>query len=382
MATDLYAVLELDRGATAEAIKKAYRTLARKYHPDVNKAAGAEDKFKEIQKAYSILSDPQKKSQYDQFGVADDSPGGGGGGFGGFGGFGGGAGGFEGFSGESFEDIFDVFFGGGKRSKAGASQNRGPRRGEDLRYDLDLDLEDVAKGLSKEIDIFHLEHCGKCKGTGAESGSGKTTCTHCKGAGQTRTVQRTMLGSFSQVTPCHHCDGTGQVIKNPCKDCHGKGLEKKRKHIKVDIPAGVDKGTRLRVSGEGNHGESGGPAGDLYVFISVKDHKYFERHNDDIYMELELPFIQLILGTEIEVPTLDGKAVLKIPAGTPSHTILRLKGKGIPHLRGFGSGDHHVKVVAGLPKTLTSKEKEILESFAKIQKDNKTGLFDKVRKLF
>ncbi len=380
MASDLYAVLGLDKSASAEAIKKAYRQLARKYHPDVNKESGAEAKFKEVQKAYTVLSDTQKKAQYDQFGVTDDSPGGGSG-FGG-GGFGGGAGGFEGFSAEGFEDIFDVFFGGAKRSRR-PGQPQGPRRGEDLRYDLELTLEEVAKGISKEIDIFHMEHCNTCKGSGAKSGSGKTTCTHCQGTGQIRTVQRTMLGNFSQVVPCHHCDGTGQIIKDPCPNCHGKGLEKKRKHIKVDIPAGVDQGTRLRVGGEGNHGEGGGPAGDLYVFITVKDHKYFHRDSNDIYMELELPFYQLILGTEVEVPTLEGKAVLKVPAGTQTNTILRLKGKGISHLRGFGNGDQHVKVLAKFPTAVSGKEKELLQDYAHLQKSEKSGnLFEHVKKIF
>jgi len=377
MAQDLYAVLGVTKGASADEIKKAYRTQARKYHPDVNKDAGAEAKFKEIQKAYGVLSDSHKKAQYDQFGVADDSPGGQG--------FGGGAG-FEGFGAESFEDIFDVFFGGGRRGKSsggGSAGQSGPRRGEDLRYDLELTLEQVAKGLSEKIEIFHLEICTTCSGSGAKSKSGKSTCTFCKGSGQVRTVQRTMLGNFSQVSPCHHCEGSGQVIKDPCNKCHGKGLEKKRKEIKVDIPAGVDRGTRLRVSGEGNHGEGGGPAGDLYVFIEIKNHRYFHREGNDIAIEIEVPYLQMILGAEVEVPTLEGKALLKIPAGTQSHTTLRLKGKGIPNLRGFGNGDLYVKVIAILPKSLTSKEKELLESLSGLQKPTKSNnLFDCVRKLF
>jgi molecular chaperone DnaJ len=378
MAEDLYKRLDLDKNASEADIKKAYRKLARQYHPDVNKDPGAEDTFKKIQKAYDILSDPQKKAQYDQFGVTDDQPG-----AGGFGGFGG-AGFDGGFSAESFEDIFDVFFGGNRRSGRGGGSRSTARQGEDLRYDMELTLEEVYKGISKEIDIFHLEKCKTCSGSGAEAGTSKETCSHCQGSGQMRTVQRTMLGNFSQVTTCHYCNGTGQIIKNPCKTCHGRGVEKKKKHIKVDIPAGVDQGTRLRVSGEGNHGEGGGPAGDLYVFLSVKKHKYFRREGDDIYMELELPFTQLILGADIEVPTLDGKTLLKIPAGTQSNTTLRLKGKGIPHLRGYGNGDHYVKIQVVLPKTLSTKEKNLIEELAVLQKDSKSSenLFEKVKKMF
>jgi molecular chaperone DnaJ len=372
MSKDLYAVLGVSKSATAEEIKKAYRTLARKYHPDVNKEAGAEEKFKEIQKAYDILSDSNKKAQYDQFGVTDDQPGGG------FGGFGGG--GFEGFSAEGFEDIFDSFFGGGRRT---AKRPQGPRQGEDLRYDLEITLEEAAKGLKKEIEIFHLEHCGTCKGSGAKAGTTKTECSHCKGSGQVRTVQRTMLGSFSQVTPCHHCEGSGQVIKDPCSNCHGKGLEKKRKKIQIDIPAGVDAGTRLRVSREGNCGENAGPPGDLYVFLSVKQHPYFQRDQDDIYIELDLSFAQAILGAELEVPTLEGKAMLRIPEGTQPNTILRLKGKGIPHLRGMGKGDQHVRINVTLPKNLSSKEKELVEAFQNLQKEKtESNIFEKVKKWF
>ena len=353
MAEDLYKVLGLERNASEADIKKAYRQLARTYHPDVNKEAGAEAKFKEVQRAYGILSDSQKKAQYDQYGVTDDQMGGGQGH------------GFGGFSGESMEDIFDSFFGGGGR-RSGRQQS-GPRQGEDLRYDLELTLEDVAKGASKELDIFHMEHCSTCTGSGSQPGSSKTTCSHCNGTGQVRTVQRTMLGNFSQVTTCGHCSGTGEMIKNPCKNCHGKGLEKKKKRIKVDIPAGVETGNKLRVSKEGNYGENGGPPGDLYVFISVRNHAHFERHGQDIYLEIDIPFIQLLLGSEIEIPTVDGLALLKIPAGTQPNTVMRLKNKGIPHLRGFGRGDQHVKLVASIPEKLSSKEKELVEQLAALQ---------------
>lgn len=354
MAEDLYKVLGVDRNASEADIKKAYRQLARTYHPDVNKEAGAEAKFKEIQKAYGILSDSQKKAQYDQYGVTDDQPG-----------FGGGGQGFGGFSAESMEDIFDSFFGGGGRGRS--SRQQGPRQGEDLRYDLELTLEEVAKGVSKELDIFHMEHCSRCSGSGSQPGTSKTTCSHCQGSGQIRTVQRTMLGNFSQVTTCHHCSGTGQMIKNPCLLCHGKGLEKKKKRIKVEVPAGVETGNKLRVAKEGNFGENGGPPGDLYVFLSVKKHSYFERHDQDIYLEIDIPFMHLLIGTEIEIPTVDGDALLKIPLGTQPNTIMRLKNKGIPNLRGFGRGDQHVKLVATLPEKLSSKEKDLVEQLAVLQ---------------
>ena len=358
MSEDLYAVLEVDRGASDTEIKKAYKKLARKYHPDVNKEAGAEDKFKTIQRAYSVLSDPQKKSQYDQYGVADDSPGGGfGGGFEGFGGFSGGAQGFGGF-----DDIFDAFFGGGGGGRRGQG---GPRQGEDLRYDLELNLEEAAEGLNKTLEIFHMEKCSTCSGSGSKKGTSKTTCTQCNGAGQVRTVQRTMLGSFSQVSTCPACHGEGSIIKDPCNTCYGKGIEKQKKKLKVDIPAGVHHGSKIRVSGEGNHGEGGGPAGDLYIFVSVARHQYFERQDDDLFLDLTIPVTQAILGTDIDVPLLNGKASLKIPAGTQSGTNFKLKGKGVPHLRGFGKGDLYVRVQVDTPKSLSGKEKDLVKQLAK-----------------
>ncbi|NDC83103.1 molecular chaperone DnaJ [bacterium] len=368
MAEDLYAILGVQRGASDSEIKKAYRQLARKYHPDVNKDPGAEDQFKKIQRAYAILSDAQKKSQYDQFGVTDDSPSGGGG-----------FGGFEGFSGGGFDDIFDAFFGGGGRQR-----QQGPRRGEDLRYDLELSLEEAAFGVAKEIQIFHLEACGDCSGSGRQSGTPKVTCNHCHGSGQLKTVQRTVLGSFSQVTVCHHCSGSGEVIKNPCKKCHGKGVEKKKKTLSVDIPGGVDDGTKLRVPREGNYGEPGGEPGDLYVFISVKSNKYFRRDGNDIFLEVTVSVADAILGTEIEVPTLDGKAMLKIPSGTQPGTVLRLKGKGIHHLRGHGRGDQHVKIQVFIPTTLTLKEKNLIQEFSSVtaDSDKNKNIFDHVKSWF
>ena len=361
MSIDLYAELGVDKSASADEIKKAYKKLARKYHPDVNKEAGAEDKFKRLQKAYDILSDPQKKSQYDQFGVADDSAGGGG--AHGFGGFGGGAG-FGGMGGD-FEDIFDVFFGGSR----GGGRKQGPSRGEDLRYDLEITLEEATTGVDKEIDIYHLETCSHCDGEGEEPGTGVTTCGQCGGAGQVKMTQRTFLGSFSQVTTCPDCQGSGKVIKTPCTQCHGEGVEKRKKTINVSIPGGVSSGVKLRVTGEGNAGEKGGPSGDLYVFITVEEHHYFERDDEDVYIEVMVPFTQLLLGTTATIPTLTGEASLKVPAGTQSGTKFRLKGKGLPNLNGFGKGDQYVIVHADIPQSLSKEEKQLVESLSSVRSD-------------
>jgi len=369
MAKDLYEVLGVSKNASEAEVKKAYRRLARELHPDVNKAHDAEAKFKEVQKAYEVLSDPKKKSQYDQFGVTDEHfTGGGAGGYGGFGGF-------EGFTGagggeySSFEDIFDVFFGGGQ-GRGARSRKAGPTRGEDLRYDLEITLEEAVLGATKKIDIYHLEACSACKGTGAENGTSKITCPECKGQGQMRTVQRTILGSFSQVITCPTCSGAGQIIKNPCSKCRGRGLEKIKRTIEVKIPPGVDEGTRLRIAAEGNVGEYNGPKGDLYVFIKVSNHKYFKRHDNDLHLEIKIPLTKAILGTEVEVPTIDGKAVLKIPSGTEANTTFRLRGKGIQNIRGFGKGDQQVHVKIAIPKNLSAREKQLIVDFAEIRNEN------------
>ncbi len=352
MAKDLYEIMGVSRTASEADIKKAYRKLALEFHPDVNKDPGAQDKFKEVQKANDILSNPQKKAQYDQYGVTDDQPG--------AGGFGGAGGGFSGFNADSFEDIFDNFFGGGRQSK----RRGGPRPGEDLRYDLEITLEEAAAGVEKKIEIYHLARCKKCEGSGAQPGSSKTTCGKCGGAGQVQTVQRTILGSFSQVITCPECRGAGEIIKNPCSNCHGKGLEKQKRQISVKIPAGVDSGSRLRVSGEGNHGEGGGTPGDLYVFITVKAHAYFKREDDSVYISVNLPYSRLVLGTEITVPSLSGKTKLKIPAGTQPGTLFRLKGKGIAHLQKYGTGDQFVEVTVAVPKSISGKEKKVIQELA------------------
>ncbi|MDA1353638.1 MAG: molecular chaperone DnaJ [bacterium] len=306
MAEDLYATLGLSKGASVAEIKKAYKKMARQYHPDVNKDAGAEDKFKKLQRSYDILSDPKKKSQYDQFGVTDDQMGGGGqGGFGGFGGF----------SGGGFEDIFETFFGG---MGGGARQGGGGRRehrGEDLRYDLEVTLEDITDTKSVSIEIYRMDPCDDCSGSGANGSSGKSTCPECGGAGQVRQVQQTMLGSFTQVATCHVCNGDGQIIKDPCRKCHASGIQKKKSKLQVDVPAGIEDGMKLRMTGKGNSGRNGGPKGDMYVFISVKPHDVFKRDHEDIHVEVDVSVVDAVLGTTINVPTLKGRPSSRFPKG-------------------------------------------------------------------
>ncbi len=355
MSTDLYAELGIDNRASQDDIKRAYKKKARQYHPDVNKDAGAEESFKRIQKSYSILSDAQKKAQYDQYGVADDSAGGGQGG-GGFGGQGTG----------DFEDIFDSFFGGNRTRKSS-----GAVRGDDLRYDLEISLEEAASGVEKDISIYHLESCDTCKGDGAKPGTSKKTCSQCNGQGQVQSVQRSFLGNFTQVVTCPGCRGAGAVIESPCGTCNGSGNEKKQKKLTTNIPGGVEPGVKLRLNGEGNAGTKGGRPGDLYVFIDVMEHPFFERDNNDVYLELRIPFTQLILGTTAIVPTLKGNAKLKIPSGTQSNTKFRLKGKGIPKLNGYGTGDLYVIVHADIPVGVSGKEKNLVETLYTVRGDEK-----------
>jgi len=362
LAVDLYKILGIQRSASEADIKKAYRRLAREFHPDVNKASDAESRFKEVQKAYAILSDAPKRAQYDQFGVTDDQAGGGAGGAGfeGFGGFGG----FEG----TIDDIFESFFSGQGRGGARGGATRTGRRGEDLRYDLELNLVDIIDDVKRKIEIFHMDKCARCDGNGAQPGTSKSTCSDCNGQGQVRIIQKTILGSFSQVSTCQKCGGAGQVIKHPCLVCHGVGLQKKKKVINVDIPAGIDSGTKLRVTGEGNFGESGKNPGDLYLFITVKGDDHFGRDGDDIYSEVELKLTEAVLGTEVNVPILGGSANLRIPEGTQPNTTFRLKGKGVPHMKRFGRGDHHVSVKVNVPHKISPDERQLYEKLAGIKK--------------
>lgn len=338
--------------------------MARKYHPDLNRdnPKEAEEKFKEVNEAYEVLSDAQKKAQYDQFGhAAFNGAGGAGGGFGGFGGFGQG-----GFGGEGFGDIFDMFFGSGG---GGSARRRGPERGSDLRYNLTISFEEAAFGKTVELNIPRTEKCTSCHGSGAAAGTHPEECPECHGTGQVQFTQNTPFGRMVNQRTCSRCNGTGQIIKTPCKDCNGKGVKSVRSKVEVNIPAGVDSGNRIRVAGEGEAGTRGGATGDLYVYITVKPHKFFQREGTEIICEVPINFVQASLGDTIEVPTLDGKVEMKIPAGIQSGTIMRLKGKGIPFLRSSGRGDQHVRIKVLTPQKLTDKQKELLREFAGIKND-------------
>lgn len=376
---DYYEVLGVSRDATEEEIKKAYRKLARKYHPDVNKDdKDAAEKFKEINEAYEVLKDPEKRARYDQFGHAGVGQGGfDPGNFGGFGDFGD----FGGFGSDIFEDIFDIFGGG-----FGRTRRRGPTRGADLRYDLEITLEEAAFGVEKEVEIFRMESCKKCNGTGAKPGTMPKTCPTCGGSGQVRRVQNLGPMQFTNVTTCTNCGGRGNIIEEPCPKCNGRGQSKVGRKIKVKIPAGVDTGSQLRMSGEGEPGEMGGPPGDLYVVIRVKPHKLFVRQGDDLIYEVPISFVQAALGDEIEIPTLEEKVKLKIPEGTQPGTRFRLRSKGIPHIKGYGRGDLIVHVDVVIPKKLNEKQKELLVKFAKISgediKPTSKGLFRKMKDAF
>ncbi|MFC4766343.1 molecular chaperone DnaJ [Effusibacillus consociatus] len=336
---DYYEVLGVSRNATEDEIKKAYRKLARQYHPDVNKDdPNAEVKFKEVTEAYEVLSDKEKRSRYDQFGHADPGAGFGGGGAGDFGGFG---------------DIFDMFFGGGGRQ-------RGPRRGADLQYNLQIEFEEAAKGTEKEIEIPRTEECPTCHGSGAKPGTHPDTCSVCRGTGTQEQIINTPLGRMVNRRPCQACGGDGKIIKNPCTQCHGNGSIKVRKRIHVKIPAGVDTGNRIRISGAGETGDKGAPPGDLFVVIYVREHRFFDRDGDDIFCRVPISFVQAALGDEIEVETLDGKVKLRIPEGTQTGTSFRLRGKGMPRINSSYRGDQHVRVIVVTPTDLTEKQRDIL----------------------
>jgi molecular chaperone DnaJ len=368
---DYYEVLGVSKNATKEEIKKAYRRLSKKYHPDINKEPGAEEKFKEVKEAYEVLSDDQKRAHYDQFGHADpnQSQGFGAGGFGGFDGFGG------------FEDIFNTFFGGGGSRRRNPNA---PRAGADLQYTMSISFEEAVFGKETSIQIPKEETCDTCKGTGAKPGTKPETCPHCHGTGQISTEQTTPFGRIVNRRVCTYCDGTGQIIREKCTTCGGTGKVKKRRRIHIKIPAGIDDGQQLRVAGQGEPGINGGPPGDLYIVFHVKPHEFFERDGDDIYCEMPLTFAQAALGDEIEVPTLHGKVKLKIPAGTQTGTKFRLRGKGVPNVHGYGVGDQHVIVKVVTPTKLTDKQKQLLREFAEIggtiPDEQHESLFDKVKR--
>ena len=355
---DYYEVLGVGREAGAEEIKKSYRKLARQYHPDVNQDdKGAEEKFKEIQEAYDVLSDSQKKAQYDRFGHQEGSAQGFGQGYGGFGNMGG-------FSSSGVEDIFEAFFGGGFSSARRGSASA-PQRGADLRYDMEITLEEAVKGKNTSINAHRLENCPDCGGSGAKSGSEPEVCHVCHGTGQQQVSRNTAFGSFVSVKPCDTCHGEGRIIKDPCPKCKGDGRVRKERKIEVKLPAGLDNGAKIRINGEGEAGRKGGPPGDLYVVTYVKAHKFFTRRDNDLHCEVPLSFVSAALGDEIEIPTIDGKSKLRIPEGTQPGAVFRMKGKGVPSIRGFGKGDQLVKIKVEVPKRLNAKQKKILQDFAK-----------------
>lgn len=365
---DYYEVLGVSKSASQDEIKKAYRKLSKQYHPDINKEPGADDKFKEIAEAYEVLSDENKRAQYDQFG--HEGPGGGfGGGF---------SGGFSGFGG--FDDIFSSFFGGSSRR----SDPNAPRKGDDLQYRMNISFEDAVFGKQTEVEIPREETCETCSGSGAKPGTSPKTCGSCNGAGQINQTVETPFGRMVNRKTCNTCRGTGKIIVDKCSTCHGAGAVQKRKKIKVTIPAGVDDGQQLRVSGQGEPGKNGGPAGDLYILFNVRDHEYFERDGDDIYYELKLTFPQAALGDEIEVPTIYGKVKLKIPAGTQSGEKFRMKDKGVKNVHGYGQGHQYVIVRVVTPTKLTEKQKQLLRDFAEISGDipeeHGSSLFDRIKK--
>lgn len=371
---DYYEVLGLQKEATAEEIKKAYRKLAKENHPDLHPGDKAcEERFKEINEAYEILSDEDKRAKYDQYGHAAFDPNAG---------FGGGFGGFDGFGdlGDIFGDLFGGFggFGGGTRSNPNA-----PRRGDNVRATVSISFEEAAFGCQKEINVGRVDLCPDCNGTGCAEGTTPEVCPDCKGSGSVRTTTRTPFGMAQSMGQCSKCRGTGKIIHQPCKNCRGTGSVRKQQRISVNIPAGIDDSQTISLRGQGNSGINGGDRGDLLVTVLVRPHARFEREGTSVLLEQEISYAQAVLGAEIEVPTLDGNVKLTIPEGTQPGSTFRMRGKGIPYLRGSGRGDQYVTVHVAVPKNLTSSQKELLRQFAASmgELDSKSsGLFGKKKK--
>lgn len=377
---DYYEVLGVSKGASEDEIKKAYRKTAKKYHPDLNPDnPEAEAKFKECNEAYEVLSDPQKKARYDQFGFAGVDPNfnaGQGGGFGG--GFGGGGFGFDGDI--DLGDIFSSFFGGGG---FGGRNPNAPQRGRDLQSSVTLTFEEAAKGCKKTIEVMRVMDCSECGGSGAAKGTSPTTCPECQGRGVINIQQRSPFGVMTTQKTCTRCGGTGKIITSPCHKCNGKGKVRTKKKIEINIPAGIDHNQIVNVRGYGNAGSNGGPAGDLKVVVQIKKHPYFTRQGFDVWADRHISIVEATLGAEITVPTLDGNAKLNIPAGTQPGEIFTLKGnKGIQRLNGMGRGEEHIRIVVDIPKNINDKQKELLKEFDKdyVAPKTKEGFFDKFKK--
>ena len=366
---DFYQLLGVSKSADADTLKRAYRKLARQYHPDINKDPGAEEKFKEIGRAYEVLADPDTRARYDQFGEA---------------GLGGAAGMPDMGDMGGFADLFETFFNGfgGQGPQSSRGQRRGPQQGDDLRYDLNIEFKQAIFGEQREIKIPHLETCITCKGVGAKPGTGPSNCSTCGGSGQVRRATRTPFGNFTQVAECPSCAGVGQIISDPCASCGGNGVKQVRKKLRINIPPGVDTGTKLRVSGEGNAGLKGGPAGDLYVFIKVKSDSKLRRDGINIYSEITISYLQAILGDTLAIDTVDGKVELKIPGGTQPNSTLTLENKGVPRLGNpVARGNQEVLIKVKLPTRINEEERTLLEKLAShYSNQNQTtnsGLFNK-----
>ena len=374
---DYYEVLGVDKNADDAAIKRAYRQLAKKNHPDVNPGdKDAEERFKEINEAYQVLSNPQKRAQYDQFGHDGPQAGFGGGGYGDFSGFSGG-----GFGG--FEDIFSSFFGGGA---GGGGRSNGPVPGDDLRYDLTLSFEEAALGCEKEINLVRDEECPTCGGTGAAPGSKVETCSTCNGTGQERVISNTPFGRIQNIRTCSRCRGSGKIITEPCPKCKGRGKVRVSKRRTVKIPAGIDNGQIVTIRGQGGLGERGGEPGDLLIVISVKPHRFFKRQGDNLYIEMPLTFTQAALGADIDVPTLGKPVKHRFPEGTQPEQVFCIRGEGVPHLRGGGKGDLYVTASVEIPKKLSEKQKNLLREFEDSasgnQYEKKKSFFDRLKDAF
>ena len=371
---DYYEVLGVSKNASDDEIKKAHRKLAKKYHPDLNKDnPEAAEKFKELNEAYEVLSDKDKKAKYDQFGFAGVDPnyGGGAGGFGGFGGFDMG----------DLSDIFGSFFGGGSTR----SRRNAPQRGETLQQRVMLSFEGAAFGCEKEITIGRVETCEECGGSGAAPGTSAETCSSCRGTGTVTQTQRTPLGMFQTQGPCPNCRGTGKIIKTPCKKCGGKGKVRNSRTLKVKIPAGIDDGQSIQLRGQGGAGTNGGPAGDVIVTIGIRPHPLFAREGSDVICEIPISFTQAALGASLQVPTIDGKIEYQVPEGTQTGTVFRMRGKGIQNVNGRGRGDQFVRVNIEVPKNLSQKQKDLLREFEASSNANHTarqGFWEKMKNAF